>query len=265
MKLSLTTCRLLTDRSIRAGIIAALLLAGCARGGVYHRVESGQTLYRISRVYELDEIYLARVNGISDPTQLQVGTRLYIPGADSVRHIASAAKTEPAKSPAAAVPAARRTPPAQTKPPVKPAAVRKQAAQPVVAQPQKVPEASQVKLLWPLKGAILRSFSAGAKGGGKGLEIAAREQSEVIAAAAGKVIYSGDGVKGYGHLIILQHENDFYTVYGFNSRNLVGQGDFVSRGEKIAFSGAPPGGGEPRLHFEVRRKKLAVDPILYLP
>lgn len=124
---------------------------------------------------------------------------------------------------------------------------------------------SKVKLIWPLRGEILRSFSESRKEGGKGLEISTGENSPVKAAAAGKVIYSGDGVKGYGHLLILQHANDIYTVYGFNNRNLVTQGDFVSQGEKIALSGVPPGGGLPRLHFEVRRRKTAVDPILFLP
>lgn len=79
------------------------------------------------------------------------------------------------------------------------------------------------------------------------------------------MIYSGDGVKGYGHLIILQHENDLFTVYGFNQQNLVRLGDFVSQDEKIALSGVPPSGGQPRLHFEVRKGKVAVNPILYLP
>ena len=112
----------------------------------------------------------------------------------------------------------------------------------------------------------MRSFSTQARaGGGKGIEIAVRSGSPVLAAEAGKAIYSGDGVNGYGHLIILQHENELFTVYGFNQKNLVRQGDFVSQGEKIALSGTPPAGGQARLHFEVRRGKQAVDPILYLP
>lgn len=122
------------------------------------------------------------------------------------------------------------------------------------------------KLQWPLRGKIVRSFSSEAKAGsGKGIEIAVRSGSSVNAAEAGKVIYSGDGVTGYGHLIILQHENDLFTVYGFNQRNYTRQGDFVSKGEKIALSGVPPSGGTARLHFEVRKGKQAVNPILYLP
>ncbi len=117
-----------------------------------------------------------------------------------------------------------------------------------------------------MRGKIVRSFSRQAKaGGGKGIEIAVRSGSSVVAAEAGKVIYGGDGVSGYGFLIILQHENDLFTVYGFNKRNTVRQGDFVSKGEQIALSGIPPSGGQARLHFEVRKGKQAVNPILYLP
>ena len=264
MKMVQNSYQRLTVTLLCAGIFLILLLSGCVRGGVYHRVEPGQTLYRISRAYDMDEIYLARVNGVSDPTQLQVGTRLYIPGAASVRRIADVPNPEPLKSSTVRPPAPQYKTPPPAKVPSKPAVVHK-APQKKINKPQIAKAAGMVQLLWPLQGSILRSFGTAAKGGGKGLEIAANEQSEVKAAAAGKVIYSGDGVKGYGHLIILQHENDFYTVYGFNSRNLVGQGDFVSQGEKIALSGSPPGGGQPRLHFEVRKKKVAVDPILYLP
>ena len=112
----------------------------------------------------------------------------------------------------------------------------------------------------------MREYSTTAQaGGGRGIEIAVREGSDVAAAEAGRVIYSGDGVNGYGFLVILQHEHEMFTVYGFNQRNLVAQGAFVSRGQKIALSGVPPAGGEARLHFEVRRGKDPVNPLLYLP
>jgi len=243
---------------LSVGLICLLALAGCGLGGVYHHVQPGQTLYRISKTYDLDEIYLARVNGISDPTQLQVGTRLYIPGATTSRKISPAPSPEQLEK--KALPVKKR--------PTKPVArIIKKAppSRPVISKQKPSASSEKIGLHWPLKGKILRSFGTNKKGGGKGLEIAAREKSAVKVAAAGKVIYSGDGVKGYGHLIIVQHKNDFYTVYGFNSRNLVKQGDFVSQGEQIAVSGTPPGGGEARLHFEVRKKKVAVNPILYLP
>jgi lipoprotein NlpD len=87
----------------------------------------------------------------------------------------------------------------------------------------------------------------------------------VVSAAAGRVIYSGNGIRGYGNLIILKHDDSFYTIYGFNAKNLVESGSFVSKGEKIALAGSPPNGGSPRLYFEIRHGKTAVDPIFYLP
>lgn len=112
----------------------------------------------------------------------------------------------------------------------------------------------------------MRQFSPAAEAGaGRGIEIAAQPGTAVLAAEAGRVIYSGDGVSGYGHLVILQHDNQLFTVYGFNQRNLVNQGAFVSRGDRIALSGTPPAGGQPRLHFEVRSGKEPVNPQLYLP
>ncbi|MEE4253952.1 MAG: M23 family metallopeptidase [Desulfuromusa sp.] len=246
-------------------IILSLFLSAC-ESGIYHTVRPGQTLYRISRTYAVDENYLARVNGISNPSQISIGTRIFVPGADRVLSVPvvkpkRTVKTQPAPTKKKAVVS---LPKQQT--------VNK--SKPVVTKPQrsKQPQISNSKattvkkLHWPLRGKIVRSFSSQAKaGGGKGIEIAVREGSDVSASEAGKVIYSGDGVNGYGFLVILQHENDLFTVYGFNKKNLVNQGDFVSQGERIALSGIPPSGGKARLHFEVRKGKVAVNPILYLP
>lgn len=250
---------------LRLLLLSALFLLSACETGIYHAVKPGQTLYRISRTYGISEASLMQANNISDPTKVRAGTRLFIPGADHVRHVTVvkpapiAKKTETVK-----VASTKKTvsPKVSTK---KTTAVKKP-SKPTTKPTQSVKATTVNKLQWPLRGKIVRSFSAQAKAGsGKGIEIAARSGSRVDAAEAGKVIYSGDGVNGYGHLIILQHENDLFTVYGFNQRNYVRQGDFVSKGEKIALSGVPPAGGTPRLHFEVRKGKQAVNPILYLP
>ena len=244
--------------------VSSLFLNAC-EAGIYHTVRPGQTLYRISRTYDVNDQYLARVNGISDPSQISIGTRLFIPGAERVLSVPVVKPQDSVKL---------------VKTPIKKKIVAASAQRPVtkITKPRKTKpaiskrktfttKATQVKKLqWPLRGKIVRSFSQKAKaGGGKGIEIAVRAGSDVTAAEAGKVIYSGDGVNGYAFLIILQHENDLFTVYGFNHKNLVRQGDFVSKGERIALSGTPPAGGKPRLHFEVRKGKLAVNPIIYLP
>lgn len=254
---------------LRSLIVLFLLsfsfLLGACDAGIYHTVRPGQTLYRISKTYNIDEAYLARVNRIHDPARLRTGTRLYIPGAQRVLHVPVVRPEQklvvtPTRNKKAQRPAVKKSADPVTRP-----AKKTVAKKPPV--PSVKPAATDVKKLrWPLRGKIVRSFSSQARaGGGKGIEIAVRAGSSVVAAEAGKVIYSGDGVNGYGHLVILQHENDLFTVYGFNRSNLVRQGDFVSKGEKIADSGVPPSGGQPRLHFEVRKGKQAVNPILYLP
>jgi lipoprotein NlpD len=259
-------------------ILAFMLLAvGCAGQGVYHQVAPGQTLYRISKTYAVDEAYLARINGIADPSQLRVGTRIYIPGAFNTKYVPAtvqptSARPKPVTPPVARAlktPSSERSKAAPTPPPAPPAPGKKEENPPKYSinalSTPKTNSQQTLKLHWPLRGKILLAFGDAGQGGGKGLEIAARDGSPVSAAAAGKVIYSGDGVQGYGHLMILQHENDTFTVYGFNRKNYVKQGQFVSQGEKIASSGRPPSGGSGRLHFEVRIGKKAVDPILYLP
>ncbi len=240
-------------------VVFSLFLGACETG-IYHTVKPGQTLYRISRTYGVNEGYLARVNGIYDPSRMRIGTRLYVPGADRVLQVP--------------VVKSKKTVKLVTFPPKKKTAIvsqrRARLEKPALSISKHQPltkKATQIKKFrWPVRGKIVRSFSKKIKaGGGKGIEIAVQAGSDVTAAAAGKVIYSGDGVHGYAFLIILQHENELFTVYGFNQKNLVGQGDFVSQGEKIALSGIPPAGGKPRLHFEVRKGKLAVNPLLYLP
>ncbi|MEJ2201283.1 MAG: M23 family metallopeptidase [Desulfuromonadaceae bacterium] len=211
-----------------------LLLIGCsAPRGIYHRVEKGQTLYRISSEYGLNQRYLARINHIHDPSQLKVGQRLFIPGATRVRSVPA---TVPAKKVASST--SRRTK-AKTSSKWKPKS--KTTAKTATAGAKGAPKPAKGQFSYPVKGKTIKS------------------------AAAGRVIYSGNGVKGYGNLIILKHDQSFYTVYGFNAKNLVAVGNYVSKGQKIALGGVPPGGGGPRLHFEIRYGKNAVNPIFYLP
>jgi lipoprotein NlpD len=243
-------------------VLLFLLLTSCG-SGIYHTVKPGQNLYRISRTYGVSEATIARANNISDPTRVRAGTRLYIPGAERVRYVPA---VKPPKQRPVKVRKPVKKPVTVTKSKPKPAQQTTSAPRNKTVTSKGAKSTDVKKLQWPLRGKIIRSFSSKAKaGGGKGIEIAVRSGSPVQAAEAGKVIYSGDGVNGYGHLIILQHENDLFTVYGFNQRNYARQGDFVSKGEKIALSGIPPAGGTPRLHFEVRKGKQAVNPILYLP
>ena len=236
-------------------------MVSCTPNGLYHTVQPGQTLYRIAKVYDINETELARVNNISDPRKLQAGQRIYIPGVDRPRLFASS----PAQS-------SRRSNSSQ-----KSAGTQNQESEATVQTNEDLQRKDQltkeqvgqkaVKGLfdWPLAGTVLKKFGANSNAPHRGIEIGAPLDTPVVASASGKVIYSGNAIRGYGNLIILEHSDDYFTVYGYNHHNLVKMNDFVGQGDKIATVGKPPNGESPRLHFEIRRGKSAVNPIFYLP
>ncbi|BCA79790.1 lipoprotein [Desulfuromonas sp. AOP6] len=245
-----------------------IFLAACTPAkGIYHQVGEGQTLYRISRVYGVNEQYLARVNGISDPSRLQAGQKLFVPGAVHQRKVPStviSSSRSPSTNPPKPVPLHT---PAKTPATKTVASPQEKNRSPVVTAPPKsvMPAPRKGQFIWPVKGRVVKNFGNNEAGPSKGLEIAVPRGTAVVSSGAGRVIYSGNGIRGYGNLIILKHDNSYFTVYGFNDKNLVAVDTFVSRGEKIALSGVPAGGGEPRVHFEIRQGKEAVNPSLYLP
>jgi len=245
---------------------AALALAGtgCAPAGVYHVVEPGQTLYRIAKTYAVDETQLAKVNGITDPKRLEAGQRLYIPGATQTRPVPPVVLPKTTTPPVVLPPPA---PPAKSTsktplPKAKPAAEEPA----LLGKPEVIPGLPPAPgtFAWPVRGQVISAFGSGDGKAGKGIEIAVPLGTPVTAAAAGKVIYSGT-IRGFGNLVILEHADNFFTVYGFNSKNLVAIDSFVGQGDRIALSGAPSGGKSPRLHFEIRKGKTAANPIFYLP
>ncbi len=97
-----------------------------------------------------------------------------------------------------------------------------------------------------------------------GVGIGGRVGQPVQAAAAGRVVYAGSGLVGYGQLVIIQHNETYLTAYGYNSRLLVAQGQEVARGQTIASMGMGPE-RQPRLHFEIRRNGVPVDPLQFFP
>jgi lipoprotein NlpD len=117
---------------------------------------------------------------------------------------------------------------------------------------------------WPASGKVVGGFEAGGGGDGAGLNITGSMGDPVRAAASGTVVYSGNGLIGYGELIIIKHNDTFLSAYGHNSKRLVKEGDRVSAGQEIALMGAS---GAPRveLHFEIRKDGKPVDPLGYLP
>ncbi len=242
-------------------LVMVLLLAGCAgdtyapvtdrtaddaassaRSGEY-RVVRGDTLYSIAFRHDLDHRPLARWNDINEPYTIYPGQvlRLSAPAAGSAARDAagSTQRREPRRT-AASTP----EPPAPS------------------PGPARASSSSPGNWIWPADGELVKSFSADADGK-QGINISGEDGSAVRASAAGRVVYSGSGLVGYGNLLIIKHGDEYLTAYGYNRELLVSEGDQVGQGDVIARMGR--NGGRPMLHFELRRDGQAVDPTGHLP
>lgn len=114
--------------------------------------------------------------------------------------------------------------------------------------------------IWPVRGKLLSSFSSNSKG----LKIGGQVGQSILATAAGEVVYSGNGLRGYGNLIIIKHDDALLSAYAHNSQLLVKEGETVVQGQKIAEMGNTDT-DTPQLHFEIRRHGKPVDPLNFLP
>ncbi len=133
----------------------------------------------------------------------------------------------------------------------------------VGATPSPAPSAGEddVAFIWPSSGTLLAGFDEARN---KGYDIGGKAGDPVLAAADGRVVYAGAGLRGYGNLIILKHNNTFLTAYAHNQSLLVKEDQAVRRGQKIAEMGSTDA-DRVKLHFEIRRQGKPVDPVRYLP
>jgi lipoprotein NlpD len=132
------------------------------------------------------------------------------------------------------------------------------AAAPLAEPPPSAPPRWQ----WPTDGAVLGSVTQPT--GGVGLKLGGEAGAEVRAAAAGRVVYVGSGLRAYGLLVIVKHDESWLSAYGYNQESLVREGDTVHEGQPITRLGMGPA-GTPTLYFEIRRQGKPVDPLAYLP
>jgi lipoprotein NlpD len=116
---------------------------------------------------------------------------------------------------------------------------------------------------WPADGSVVSGYGT-SDYGKKGISVGGEADGPVYAAAAGHVVYSGNGLRGYGNLVIVKHDDTYLTAYGYNAELLVREGDNVERGARIARMGKTPG-GQVAVHFELRRDGQPVNPLHYLP
>jgi lipoprotein NlpD len=228
--------------------LAALLLAACTSAPPYeqrvHVVREGETLYAIAWQHRIDQRDLARWNGIANPDLIHVGQRLRLTPPASTTTQARATRQ------AAAATRGGSTRGASSPKPQSAA----QAAPPNLPPPQ---------WTWPVDGRVVVRFGSH-EGIDTGIGIGGRAGEPVHAAAAGRVVYAGSGLVGYGQLVIIKHNETYLTAYGYNSELLVKQGQDVARGQTIASMGLGPE-RQPRLHFEIRRNGVPVDPLQFFP
>ena len=134
------------------------------------------------------------------------------------------------------------------------------APQPELRKSDKAVNQSDSEWIWPTTGKLLSSFSKNSKG----VKISGHSGQPILASAAGEVVYSGHGLRGYGNLIIIKHNNAFLSAYAHNSKLLVKEGETVIKGQKIAEMGNTDS-DIIQLHFEIRKHGKPVDPLEYLP
>jgi len=256
-------------------------------------VKRGDTLYSIALEHGADYRELAQLNRLDDPSKIRVGQelRLNSPEERSTAQVGIARapreiESRPlgSSSPGSSSPAqqavdgsmktspkalrlpyseqnlaalsrgdVRAEPKPEARPEPKPEAVKPAPA------PERDPEA--IEFAWPARGRVTQAF---AEPNNKGLDIAGKPGDPVLAAASGRVMYTGTGIRGYGKLIVIKHDNNFNSVYAHNREILVKEGQNVTRGQRIAELGDTDA-DTPKLHFEIRKSGKPVDPAKYLP
>jgi len=239
------------------------LLPGAENAGKpgYYTVRPGDTLIRIGLESGQNWKDVARWNQLDNPNKIEVGQVLRVvpPTAASM---AAAAKPAPAPAPAAPTTAAG----VSTTAVAGSGAVVAQPLPAASATPAPAPspakaDADDVTFIWPAAGNVIAGFDDQKN---KGLGINGKAGDPVVAAAEGRVVYAGSGLRGYGNLIILKHNNTFLTAYAHNQAVLVKEDQNVKQGQKIAEMGSSDA-DRVKLHFEIRRSGKPVDPAKYLP
>jgi len=230
----------------------------------FYTVRPGDTLYRIALEAGQAPRDVQSWNNLTNPNLIEIGQVLRVappaPGGNAAVAsgpvgVTSAAVTAPgvvARPLSPQAPAT--TPPAPTTVAVPPAA-------PPVPASDPAPSSEDIGFVWPAQGSILTPFDESKN---KGVAIGGRLGDPVLAAADGRVVYAGAGLRGYGNLIILKHNNTFLTAYAHNQALLVREDQTVRQGQRIAEMGSSDA-DRVKLHFEVRRQGKPVDPLAYLP
>jgi lipoprotein NlpD len=236
----------------------------------YYRVKPGDTLYRIALINGRNYRDIAAWNNIQNANQIEVDQLLRVappgttPSIETTPGVSSAPLGGAAVNATPLGPANNGvTPPVQTaaNPALNPALNPAPApSAPPPASSSTPAGGGPISFAWPLRGPILHNFDSQ----DRGLDIGGSAGDPVRASAEGRVVYAGNGLRGYGNLIIIKHDATFLTAYAHNRALLVKEGDAVTKGQKIAEMGNTDA-DKVMLHFEVRKQGKPVDPLQYLP
>jgi murein DD-endopeptidase MepM/ murein hydrolase activator NlpD len=218
-------------------VFLVFFFAGCRhqgyvyRGqrGVYHTVKRHQTFWRICKTYGVDMEEVARINGIRDKNKIQVGQRIFMPGATKVLKVDIYVEDVTARGKSTAV------------------------------------RYEKGRFVWPVQGTVTAPFGMDGKRRHDGIDISAPVGTSIRAADSGRVVYSDDKMRGYGNLIIIEHRDNFFTIYAHNKENLAEEEALVKRGDIIARVGKTGNATGPHVHFEIRKGSRPLNPAQFLP
>ena len=221
-----------------------------------HKVRSGDTLHSIGFQYGIDFPSLAQWNGLSAPYAIYVGQSIQLSPPKKSLEIS------PPKIAETLVPEQKTE--AVTAVTVSPKMIKENSIPAEKLDETKEETASaSTGWKWPTSGKVVQQFSA-ASPGKKGIQIQGEYGQLVNAAAEGKVVYSGNGLLGYGNLVIIKHADGFLSAYAHNAELLVKDGDYVKMGAPIAKMGKEQVSGKSILQFEIRKNGTPTNPLPYL-
>ena len=287
------------DRGVSSGetpvVKPALAVPVGGEGRELYSVKKGDTLYSIALEHGRDYKEIAVWNNLENPNRIQVGQQLRVspPEEESpvavVKPVLSSAPVETTAAGAAKVVGVntetlKREPKGGKEPYSEEALARMrrgdanapaQAAEKPAEKPPEKPAEKPVaaavatgddaiEWAWPASGKPVATFAEGGAGTNKGVDIAGKLGEPVLAAAEGKVVYVGSGLRGYGNLVIVRHNASYLSAYAHNSKIVVKEAQAVTKGQKIAEIGSSDA-DQVKLHFEIRHLGKPVDPLKFLP
>ena len=228
--LLVSACQSSTAVDVRPGTGSQYKSTGPAPAG-YHRVQRGENLYRIGLRYNQSVATLTRWNGLRDASQIEVGQLIRVSrsATGNVASNTSGNKTSNSKPTGA------------------------------WSAPSTGSNVGNVRLSRPVSGNVLANFNGGSN---KGIDFGGSAGDSVKAAGAGKVVYVGNGLRGYGNVVMVQHNQSLLTVYAHNDQIKVREGEQVKTGQQLATMGSS-GTDRVKLHFEVRQNGKAVNPNMF--